>query len=117
MNIKLVHCMVVPMGCFGSQRHIIMVLEQKNNEEAYVWGRMAVFAFDEYQKRKDSVFLRDKTYIIFREQVINHATEEIQNEITEPHDLNNVVNKYFHEIITLDYYQWKNDIEPVPPKP
>lgn len=49
---------------------------------------MAVFTFDEYQKRKDSVFLRDKTYIRFREQVINHATEEIQNEITEPHDLN-----------------------------
>ncbi|EAX6604095.1 sel1 repeat family protein [Salmonella enterica] len=94
---------------------------KKSDEEAYVWGRMAIFAFDEYQQRKDSIFLRDKTYIRFREQVINHATEkllkEIQNELTEPHDLNNVVNEYFHEMITWDYYQWKNDIEPVPPRP
>lgn len=96
---------------------------KKNNEEAYLWGQMAIFAFHEYQKRKSNNFLKNKSYIEHREQVINSATEEllqkIDQELTESQklELNSVMNKRLVEIITWDYYQWEDDIDPVPPKP
>ncbi|EHM1753070.1 TPA: sel1 repeat family protein [Salmonella enterica] len=96
---------------------------KKNNNEAYLWGLMAISAFNEYQHREESDFLKYKSYIKHRERIINRATKnilsKIQQELTEKQqgELNSTVNSHMAEIITWDYYQWEYDIDPVPPKP
>ncbi len=96
---------------------------KKNINEAYLWGQMAIFAFNEYQHREEAAFQKNKSYIWYREQMINVATrnilKEIQQELTEKEwsALNKTANTHLAEMITWDYYEWQDGIDPVLPKP